>query len=55
VLLLDALEEKFVHLLMVEKKWQQVARRFVKKWPFPHTPGAVDGKHCRIKKPPSSG
>ena len=53
--LLDALEEEFVHLPTVDGECQQVARGLEKKWHFPHTLGALDGKHIRIKKPPHSG
>lgn len=35
--------------------WQAIADGFMKKWNFPHTLGALDGKHITCKKPPGSG
>ena len=35
--------------------WMPVAEHFLKRWNFPHTCGALDGKHVAIKKPPQSG
>lgn len=38
-----------------ESEWLQVANDFNRYWDFPHTIGAIDGKHIRIKAPPHSG
>lgn len=35
--------------------WQAIVDGFKKKWNFPHTLGALDGKHITCKKPPGSG
>jgi len=35
--------------------WETTARRFEKRWQFPHCIGALDGKHIMIKKPAKSG
>ena len=53
--LVDVLEPEFVKLPTEAEEWQQVARAFQQKWQYPHTLGALDGKHIRIKKPPDSG
>ncbi|XP_063875924.1 uncharacterized protein LOC135108951 [Scylla paramamosain] len=37
------------------KGWKEVARGFHERWNFPHTLGAIDGKHIRIKNPDFSG
>jgi len=36
-------------------EWQQVADKYYQKWNFPHTCGAIDGKHVACKAPPNSG
>ena len=38
-----------------EQQWRGISDRFLERWNFPHTLGAVDGKHIRIKKPRKSG
>ncbi|XP_053390910.1 putative nuclease HARBI1 [Mercenaria mercenaria] len=53
--LIDVIEQLFVKLSTEPEEWQQVAQTFQQKWQFPHTLGALDGKHIRIKKPPHSG
>lgn len=35
--------------------WQEIAEGFRTKWNFPHTCGAIDGKHVACKCPPGSG
>ena len=53
--LVDVLEPEFVKLPTDTAEWLEIAEGFEKKWQFPHTLGALDGKHIRIKKPPNSG
>lgn len=36
-------------------EWKSVANGFLNRWQFPHTLGAIDGKHIRIKAPAHSG
>jgi len=35
--------------------WRLIADEFLNKWNFPHTCGALDGKHVACKCPPKSG
>ena len=36
-------------------QWRPIAEGFMRRWNFPHTLAAIDGKHVAIKKPPRSG
>ncbi len=36
-------------------QWREIADLFYKKWNFPHTVGALDGKHVACRCPPNSG
>ncbi|CAH1248880.1 HARBI1 [Branchiostoma lanceolatum] len=36
-------------------QWHQIADRFLQKWNFPHTCGAIDGKHVACRCPENSG
>jgi len=35
--------------------WHAISDKFLEKWNFPHTCGALDGKHIACKCPPKSG
>lgn len=35
--------------------WREIADKFFQKWNFPHTCGALDGKHVACRCPPKSG
>jgi len=37
------------------EEWQAIAEGFLKRWNFPHTIGALDGKHVAIRCPAKSG
>ena len=37
------------------EEWKEVAKGFQKRWNFPNTIGAIDGKHIAIRCPPNSG
>ena len=41
--------------LRLSDEWMDIVRGFEDKWNFPHTLGAIDGKHVMIKSPPHSG
>ena len=47
--------DEYLHTPNTADEWKQVARGFEMRWNFPHTLGAVDGKHIRIRKPPGAG
>ena len=53
--LVDVMEDEFIKIPTVAEEWQAVAHDFQQKWQFPHTLGALDGKHIRITKPPHGG
>lgn len=38
-----------------ESEWRKIEEGFNNMWQFPHTLGAIDGKHIRIKRPPHAG
>ena len=35
--------------------WKNISLEFEKKWNFPHSVGAIDGKHVVMQAPPRSG
>ncbi|XP_066979343.1 uncharacterized protein [Macrobrachium rosenbergii] len=37
------------------EEWKEVAHGFEQPWNFPHTLGAIDGKHTRIQDPAFGG
>jgi hypothetical protein len=37
-----------------KKKWKRTQEAFKTKWNFPNCCGAIDGKHCQIKRPDNS-
>ena len=36
-------------------RWRAISDKFLQKWNFPHTYGALNGKHIACKCPPKSG
>lgn len=45
-----------IHMpIPTEQRLKAIAEDFEATWNFPHCIGAIDGKHCEIKKPPKSG
>ncbi|XP_064109583.1 uncharacterized protein LOC135217545 [Macrobrachium nipponense] len=43
--------DEVVQLPPTPEQWKEVASGFEERWNFPHTLGAVDGKHIRIQNP----
>ena len=37
------------------EEWRAISDKFAERWNFPHTCGALDGKHVNCKCPPNSG
>ncbi|XP_065367638.1 uncharacterized protein LOC135960308 [Calliphora vicina] len=53
--LIESLESEYLKLPSNEDEWLDVANGFEYLCEFPHTLGAMDGKHIRIKSPAQSG
>ncbi|XP_035673121.1 protein ALP1-like [Branchiostoma floridae] len=49
------LDELMVCPTYTPNQWRQIADRFYQKWNFPHTCGAIDGKHVACQGPWNSG
>ena len=47
--------DEVFHTPTTADEWLAVADDFEKRWQLPHTLGALDGKHCKIKMPKKSG
>ena len=37
------------------EEWKKIETEFRIRWNFPNCVGAIDGKHCAVRKPPGSG
>ena len=48
-------KDEMVQCPTTPEEWRAVAEEFLKKWNFPHTCGALDGKHVACRQPPNSG
>lgn len=45
-----------IHMpILTEQRLKAIAEDFESTWNFPHCIGAINGKHCEIKKTPKSG
>ena len=55
----QAIIQEYVDEVMVcpstPEDWKIIADKFLTRWNFPHTCGALDGKHIAIRKPANSG
>ena len=51
----DEYPPKYLTCPTTPEGWKNIANRFQTRWQFPHTLGALDGKHVAIKCPPKSG
>ncbi|XP_037807958.1 putative nuclease HARBI1 [Lucilia sericata] len=47
--IIECLQSKYLKLPSTKSEWLEVANEFEHLWQFPHTLGAIDGKHIRIK------
>ena len=45
----------FLFCPTTEQGWRDLADQWYQRWNFPHTVGAIDGKHVACKAPPNSG
>jgi hypothetical protein len=51
----QVMRQQYVKCPVVADEWKVIADQFWTRWNFPHTCGAIDGKHIAIKKPNNSG
>ena len=49
--MVDELVPVFVKTPSSEQEWLEISKNFEARWNYPHTLGAIDGKHVTIKKP----
>ncbi|CAH1973662.1 unnamed protein product [Acanthoscelides obtectus] len=52
--LIESLQE-YVKVPSTTEEWLQISAEFERKWQFPHTIGAIDGKHVVLQAPINSG
>ena len=50
----SAYKEEVMPDNITEEDWLRISAEFKRVWNLPHTCGALDGKHIRIKKPAKS-
>lgn len=53
--IIDEYVDEVMPLPTTAADWKRISDGFLEKWNFPHTLGALDGKHIACKCPPSSG
>ncbi|XP_065356336.1 uncharacterized protein LOC135950730 [Calliphora vicina] len=53
--IVEALRHDHLKTPSTQQEWKAVAEGFNSLWQFPHTLGAIDGKHIRIKNPQHAG
>ena len=51
----ERLTPDFIKVPSTKAEWINVSKRFEDRWNYPHTLGAIDGKHVRIQKPKNGG
>jgi hypothetical protein len=51
----QVMREEYVKCPVAADDWKVISDEFWSRWNFPHTCGAIDGKHIAIKKPKNSG
>ena len=53
--IIDEYTDEMMTTPNTEEGWRTVADDWYQRWNFPHTIGAIDGKHVACKAPPSTG
>lgn len=53
--IVSAYAEDVIQTPTEPEQWQAIAEQFTAKWQFPHTLGALDGKHVAIRCPKNGG
>ena len=53
--IIAAYADEVLNLPRTQEEWKEVAHLFEERWNFPHTVGALDAKHIRIKNPALAG
>lgn len=53
--LYTVLKNDYFRCPRTKEEWLEVADGFMQRWQFPHTCGALDGKHIVLRKPANSG
>ena len=53
--IVDEYKSELLALPVTGADWAPIAQGFLQRWNFPHTLGALDGKHINCKRPPGSG
>ena len=53
--IINAYKDEVLQLPRTPEQWKKVAKLFEDRWHFPHTLGAIDGKHVRIRNPRLAG
>ncbi|MCP3679004.1 MAG: transposase family protein, partial [Gammaproteobacteria bacterium] len=53
--ILDEYKDEMMSPPTTEQEWKTLADEWYERWQFPHTIGAIDGKHIACKCPPNTG
>lgn len=53
--IIDEYKDEVMKCPTTPEEWRAISHDFLKRWNFPHTCGALDGKHINCRCPPNSG
>ena len=53
--IIDEYKDEVMKCPTTPEEWRAISDKFAERWNFPHTCGALDGKHVNCKCPPHSG